>query len=130
MIVTSDATALGQQKERFDLLLDTVSQPHDLNGYMATVKRQGELVLLGTPHRVEAAPLSFVFRQKRMSGSFIGGLHETQEMLDFCGRHNITADVEVVAINQVNEAWQRMIKADVRYRFVIDMATLPKVAVA
>lgn len=124
VVVTSDG-ALAAARERFDLVLDTISKPHDLNAYLGTVKRQGELILLGTPPRVEAAPLGLVFRQKRISGSFIGGIRETQEMLNFCGERGIVAEVERVAIDQVNEAWDRMISADVRYRFVIDMSTLP-----
>jgi len=128
VLVTSDAAAMATSKERFDVLLDTVSKNHDLSAYLATVKRQGEMILLGTPQHVDTAPLSLVFRQKRLSGSFIGGIHETQEMLDFCSKYNITAQVETIAINKINEAWQRMIDADVRYRFVIDMATLPRAA--
>jgi uncharacterized zinc-type alcohol dehydrogenase-like protein len=116
---------MARSKERFDLLLDTVSRPHDLDAYLSLLKRQGELVLLGTPTKIETAPLALVFRQKRLSGSFIGGIHETQEMLDFCGTHGITSQIEQIAIDKINEAWARMIAADVRYRFVIDMATLP-----
>lgn len=125
VLVTRDPDAMAAAKERFDLILDTVSQKHDLDAYLALVKRQGDLVLLGTPEQLACAPLGLVFRQKRLSGSFIGGLHETQEMLDFCGAHGITAEVELTPIDRVNEAWQRMIDADVRYRFVIDMASLP-----
>ncbi|MBB3262204.1 putative zinc-type alcohol dehydrogenase-like protein [Paraburkholderia bannensis] len=126
VLVTTDPDAMAASRERFDLLLDTVSMPHDLDGYMALVKRQGELVMVGTPDQIEAKPLSFVFRQKRMSGSFIGGIHEVQELMNFCAAHDIGADIELVPIEQVNEAWRRMIAADVHYRFVIDMATLPK----
>lgn len=124
VLVTTDSDAMAKSKERFDVLLNTVSKNHDLNNYLATVKRQGEIILVGTPHQIEAMPLSLIFRQKKMSGSFIGGLHETQEMLDFCGKHNITAEIELTPIHKINEAWQRMIDADVRYRFVIDMKSL------
>ncbi|MBY0461310.1 MAG: NAD(P)-dependent alcohol dehydrogenase [Gemmataceae bacterium] len=128
VLVTTSADAMAKSKERFDLLLDTVSKPHDLNAYLGLVKRQGELVMLGTPAKIEVAPLALVFRQKRLSGSFIGGLHETQEMLDFCGKHGITAQIERIAIDKINEAWARMINADVHYRFVIDMAIRPGAA--
>lgn len=128
VLVTSDPAAMGAARERFDLVLDTVSVSHALNGYLSVVKRQGELCLLGTPGKIETAPLSLVFRQKRVSGSFIGGIGETQAMLEFCGAHNITAEVEIIAIDRINEAWERMAKADVRYRFVIDMATLAPAA--
>jgi uncharacterized zinc-type alcohol dehydrogenase-like protein len=125
VLLTTSADQMARSKERFDLLLDTVSRPHDLDAYLSLLKRQGELVLLGTPTKIETAPLALVFRQKRLSGSFIGGIHETQEMLDFCGTHGITSQIEQIAIDKINEAWARMIAADVRYRFVIDMATLP-----
>jgi uncharacterized zinc-type alcohol dehydrogenase-like protein len=125
VIVTTDPAAMANGRESLDLLLDTVSRPHDLNLYLDLVKRQGELVMLGTPDRIACAPLGLVFRQKRMSGSFIGGLGETQELLDFCGAKGITAAIELTPIDKVNEAWARMIAADVRYRFVIDMASLP-----
>lgn len=128
ILVTSDAKAMAAAKERFDLILDTVSKTHDLNAYLGLIKRQGELVMLGTPEQIACAPLSLVFRQKKLSGSFIGGLHETQDLLDFCGKHGITADIELTSIDKVNEAWARMIGADVRYRFVIDMASLCKLS--
>lgn len=126
VLVTSNAAAMAAAKEKFDLLLDTVSKPHDLNSYLGLVRRQGDLVMLGTPEQIACAPLGLIFRQKRVSGSFIGGLQETQEMLDFCGEHGITAQIELTPIDKVNEAWRRMIDADVRYRFVIDMASLPR----
>jgi uncharacterized zinc-type alcohol dehydrogenase-like protein len=126
VLLTSDATAMAAARERFDLLVDTVSVTHDLNTYLNLVKRQGELCLLGTPGQVVAAPLGLIFRQKRLTGSFIGGIGETQAMLDFCAGHNITADIEKIRIDQINEAWDRMGKSDVRYRFVIDMASLAK----
>jgi uncharacterized zinc-type alcohol dehydrogenase-like protein len=122
VLLTSDADAMAAARERFDLLLDTVSVPHELDTYLKLVKRQGEMCLLGTPGQVVAAPLGLIFRQKRLTGSFIGGIAETQAALDFCARHNITADIEKIRLDQINEAWARMGKSDVRYRFVIDMA--------
>ena len=121
VLLTSDSEALAGSRERFDLLLDTVSAPHELNLYLSLVKRQGEMCLLGTPAQVTAAPLGLIFRQKRLTGSFIGGVGETQAMLDFCASRNIGADIETIRIDQINEAWRRMGKSDVRYRFVIDM---------
>lgn len=126
VLVTRDADAMTAWKERFDFILSTVSAPFDLNPYLALVKRQGELCLVGTPPKVETAALSLVFRQKRVTGSFIGGIHETQAMLDFAAEKGVTATIEKIAIDKINEAWKRMLDADVRYRFVIDMATLPK----
>jgi uncharacterized zinc-type alcohol dehydrogenase-like protein len=124
VLVSSDAAAMAAARERFDLLLDTVSVSHDLNAHLNLVKRQGEMCLLGTPGRVEAAPLGLIFRQKRLTGSFIGGIGETEAMLQFSARHDITADIEMIRIDQINEAWARMGRSDVRYRFVIDMASL------
>lgn len=121
VLLTTDAVAMAGAKERFDLLLDTVSVSHDLNVYLNLVKRQGEMCLLGTPGQVTTAPLGLIFRQKRLTGSFIGGIHETQAALDFCAKHNISADIEKIRLDQINEAWDRMGKSDVRYRFVIDM---------
>jgi uncharacterized zinc-type alcohol dehydrogenase-like protein len=121
VLLTSDAGAMAAAKERFDLLLDTVSVSHELNVTLALVKREGEMCLLGTPGQVVTAPLGLIFRQKRLTGSFIGGIGETQAMLDFCALHNVTADVEKIRIDQINEAWERMGRSDVRYRFVIDM---------
>ncbi|MBX9902326.1 MAG: NAD(P)-dependent alcohol dehydrogenase [Burkholderiaceae bacterium] len=126
VLLTSDADAMAAGRENFDLLLDTVSVSHDINAYLNLVKREGEMCLLGTPGQVEAAPLGLIFRQKRLTGSFIGGIAETQAMLDFCALHNIVADIEKIKIEQINEAWERMGKSDVRYRFVIDMASLKK----
>lgn len=128
VLVTRDAAAMAASKETFDFILSTVSVPYDLDPYLALLKRQSELCLVGTPEQVRAVPLSMVFRQKRMSGSFIGGIGETQAMLDFAARTGVAADIELIAIDRLNEAWARMIDADVRYRFVVDMATLPRAA--
>jgi uncharacterized zinc-type alcohol dehydrogenase-like protein len=121
VLVTSDEAAMAAARERFDILLDTVSVSHELNAYLNLVKRQGEMCLLGTPGQIVAAPLGLIFRQKKLTGSFIGGIAQTQAMLDFCARHNIAADIERIRLDQINEAWDRMGKSDVRYRFVIDM---------
>jgi alcohol dehydrogenase (NADP+) len=109
----------------FHFILDTVSAQHDINAYFRLLKRDGNLTQVGVP----ADPLSvdvgsLIFGRRSFSGSLIGGIKETQEMLDFCGKHNITADIEIIPIDSINEAYDRLLKSDVKYRFVIDMATL------
>jgi uncharacterized zinc-type alcohol dehydrogenase-like protein len=109
----------------FDFILDTVSAQHDLNPYIALLKRDGTMTLVGAPP--EPTPVSsfgLIFGRHQLAGSGIGGIRETQEMLDFCAEHDITADVEVIPIQQINDAYKRMLKSDVKYRFVIDMASL------
>jgi uncharacterized zinc-type alcohol dehydrogenase-like protein len=124
-VVTKDPANLEALANTFDFILDTVSAPHDLNMYLALLHRDGAMVLVGLP--TEPALVStFVLAGKRrtLAGSNIGGIKETQEMLDYCAEHNITCDVEVIPIQRIEEAYERTIKADVRYRFVIDMASL------
>jgi alcohol dehydrogenase (NADP+) len=109
----------------FHFILDTVSAQHDINAYLLLLKRDGNLTQVGVP----ADPLSLqvgslIFGRRSLSGSLIGGIKETQEMLDFCGKHNITADIELIPIQKINEAYDRLVKSDVKYRFVIDMASL------
>ncbi len=111
---------------RFRLVIDAVSASHDLNPYIGMLIRDGTMVLLGAPPEaahVSAGPL--IFARRRLAGSLIGGIRETQEMLDYCGDNGITSDVEVIPITDVNEAYERTLKGDVRYRFVIDLKTLP-----
>jgi uncharacterized zinc-type alcohol dehydrogenase-like protein len=116
---------MGAHANSFDFILDCVSAAHDINAYIALLKREGTLVLVGLP---EVQPTIFTMgmaiKRASVSGSIIGGMPETQEMLDYCGEHNITADVEVIPMAKVNEAFERLLKQDVKYRFVIDMATL------
>jgi uncharacterized zinc-type alcohol dehydrogenase-like protein len=110
---------------RFDSILDTVSAPHDLNAYLELLKRDGTLTLVGAPDTpIPLGVLSLLFRRRRLAGSIIGGTRETREMLDFCAEHGITSDVEVIAAQKINEACERLAKGDVKYRFVIDMASL------
>jgi uncharacterized zinc-type alcohol dehydrogenase-like protein len=105
----------------FDLLIDTISAPHDYNKYLSTLRPRGAMVLLGVPPEpTPVAAFSLISGNKRLAGSLIGGIAETQELLDYCGAHGIVADVEVIPIQKINEAWDRMMKGDVRYRFVID----------
>ncbi len=109
----------------FDYILDTVSAPHDYNEYLKMLKTNGSLICVGLPPVPASVSIFNLIRgRKSMSGSMIGGISETQEMLDYCAKNNITSDVEVIRIDQVNEAYERMLKGDVHYRFVIDMSTL------
>ena len=125
VIVSTDAAAMKQHAGTFDFILDTVSGEHDINAYLWLLKRDGTVTLVGLPPKplsVSAFPL--IVGRKSLSGSNIGGIKETQEMLDFCGEHGITADVETLPIQKVNEAFARLEKGDVKFRFVIDMASL------
>lgn len=123
---TNDPNVLAQNRSRFDFILDTVSASHDYNAYLRMLRLDGTMVLVGIPDPspVSASPL--VSRRRRLAGSSIGGIRETQEMLDFCADHGLQADVEVIAIDEINEAYERMLRSDVRYRFVIDTATLSR----
>jgi uncharacterized zinc-type alcohol dehydrogenase-like protein len=112
-------------ESKFDFIIDTVSAPHDVMAYMSLLKRDKTLCMVGaspTPHQINS--FSLIGGRKNLSGSLIGGIAETQEMLDYCGKHNITCDVEMTPISKINEAYERMLKNDVKYRFVIDMSTL------
>ena len=124
-LVSSDAKAMKAAAGRFDLILDTVSAPHDLNAGLNLLRTDGTLVLVGVPEEaLPVQPFAIIGRRRRLAGSLIGGIAETQEMLDFCARHGVLADIETVAMADINQAWERLLKNDVRYRFVIDMATL------
>lgn len=124
-VVTKDANQLESVAGSFDFILDTVSAPHDLNMYIGLLKTKGVHVCIGVPPAAyELYPMGLIFGRKSIVGSLIGGLPETQEMLDYCAEHGIVSDIEMIDIKNINEAYDRMIKGDVRYRFVIDMATL------
>ena len=123
--LTSDPATFQRMAGRFDLIIDTISAPHDYNAYLGMVRRDGAMVLLGVPPQpVPVAATSLILGRKTLAGSLIGGIKETQEMLDFCAEHNVTADIELIPVQDVNQAYERMIKGDVRYRFVLDMKTL------
>jgi uncharacterized zinc-type alcohol dehydrogenase-like protein len=125
VVVTRNAAEVQKHLGSFDFILDTVSAVHDLNAYLELLKRDGTLTLVGAPSTpLPVSAFGLLFRRRRLAGSLIGGLRETQEMLDFCAEHGITADVEVIPIQKVNEAYERLLKSDVKYRFVIDMASL------
>lgn len=123
-IATKDESAFNENAGRFDFIFDAVSAQHDYNAYLNLLKRDGTMVLLGLPDPSPVAAALLVFKRRKLAGSLIGGIRETQEMLDFCAEHGVAADVEVIPIDKVNEAFERMLKGDVRYRFVIDMASL------
>lgn len=125
VVLSNDDRAMAAQSNSFDFLLDTVSAPHDLNRFLALLRRNGTMTLVGvpdTPPTVAAA--SLIFRRGSLAGSLIGGIAETQEMLDFCGEHRITSEIELIPIQHLDTAFDRMVKSDVRYRFVIDSASL------
>lgn len=126
IVLSTDDSQMAAVKSRFDLIIDTVPYVHDINPYMPTLNISGTLVLVGYLGPLEpflnSAPL--VLGRKSVAGSLIGGIAETQEMLDFCGEHGITSDIEIIQMQEINAAYERMLKSDVKYRFVIDMASL------
>lgn len=125
VIVSRDPKEMQKYTGSFDFILDTVPVDHDINQYLQLLGLDGNLTLVGAPPKPLAlSSFALIFGRRSVSGSNIGGIPETQEMLDFCGTHNITADVEVIPIQKVNEAYDRLVKSDVKYRFVIDMASL------
>ncbi len=124
-VQTTDETAFENIQGKFNLILDAVSAPHDVDAYLNLLALDGTLVLVGLPEKpAPIQPFSLVPRRRSLSGSMIGGIRETQEMLDYCAEKNITSDVEVISMKDINSAYERMLKGDVRYRFVIDMKTL------
>ncbi len=125
--ITKDESTFTKLAGKFDLIIDTISAPHDYNKYLGMLRAQGAMVVVGIP--TEPTPVkafSLIAGNKRLAGSMIGGIPETQEMLDYCGARGITSDVEVIPVQKINEAYERMLRADVRYRFVIDIASLRK----
>ncbi len=124
-VATSDQASVERASNSFDLIINTVSSAADMNTYLNMLKRDGVMVLVGAPaDLLPVHPFSLIPKRKSLAGSTIGGIPETQEMLDFCGQHNLAADIEVIPIQQVNEAYERLLKSDVRYRFVIDIDSL------
>ena len=125
VVVSGNADEMQKHAGSFDFILDAVSADHDINAYIQLLRRDGNLTLVGAPAKpLAVAGMGLLFGRRSLSGSLIGGIAETQEMLDFCGAHNITSDVEIIPIQKVNEAYQRLLKSDVKYRFSIDMASL------
>jgi uncharacterized zinc-type alcohol dehydrogenase-like protein len=127
VIISTDAEEMRKHAGSFDFILDTIAAEHDINVYLGMLGLDGTLTLVGAPEKpLQVSAFALLFGRKSLSGSLIGGIRETQEMLDFCGKHNITADVEIIPIQQVNEAYERMVRSDVKYRFSIDMASLKR----
>ena len=125
VVISRNAGEMQKHSESFDFILDAVSADHDINAYIKLLRRDGNLTIVGAPAKpLGVHAFSLIMRRRSFSGSNIGGLAETQEMLDFCGQHNITADVEVIPVQKINEAYARLLKSDVKYRFSIDMASL------
>jgi uncharacterized zinc-type alcohol dehydrogenase-like protein len=125
VVISKNADEMNKHAGSFDFILDAVAAPHDVNAYINMLVRDGNLTMVGaSPEPLPVGVFGLIFRRRSFSGSLIGGIKETQEMLDFCGQHNITADVEVIPIQKVNEAYERLLKSDVKYRFSIDMASL------
>ncbi len=125
VILSRNTDEMQKHAGSFDFILDTVSAEHDINAYIHLLRRDGNITLVGAPEKLlGVSSFALIMGRRNLSGSNIGGIAETQEMLDFCGDHNITAAVEVIPIQKVNEAYERLLKSDVKYRFSIDMASL------
>ena len=126
VVISKDADAMAAHANSFDFILNTVAAQHDLDPFLNLVKRDCAMTLVGAPEHPHPAPNVFglIFKRRRLGGSLIGGIRETQEMLDFCAAHGIVSDIETIAMDDINAAYERMLRSDVKYRFVIDMATL------
>jgi len=125
VVLSKDANEMGKHAGSFDFILDAVAAQHDINAYINMLARDGNITMVGAPDKpLPVGVFGLIMRRRSFSGSCIGGIAETQEMLDFCSQHNIVADVEVIPIQKVNEAYERLVKSDVKYRFSIDMASL------
>ncbi|HXG90308.1 MAG TPA: NAD(P)-dependent alcohol dehydrogenase [Vicinamibacterales bacterium] len=126
VVISRDAEAMAKHVASFDIILNTVAASHDLDAYTALLARDGTMVLVGVPELPHPSPAvgPLIIKRRSIAGSLIGGIPETQEMLDFCGAHNIVSEIEVIPIQKVNEAYDRMLRGDVKYRFVIDCASL------
>lgn len=125
VILSTDAEQMKNNAGTLHFILDCVSAQHDINSYLALLKRDGKLTLVGAPeHPLPVSAFSLILNRISFSGSLIGGIKETQEMLDFCGKHNITSDIELIQMQDINKAYDRLLKGDIKYRFVIDMASL------
>jgi uncharacterized zinc-type alcohol dehydrogenase-like protein len=130
VVISKNADEMQQHAESFDFILNTVAAPHNLDAFTGLLKRDGSMCLVGVPDSPHPSPAvgNLIFKRRALAGSLIGGLRETQEMLDFCAEHNIVSDIEMINIQEINEAFDRMQKSDVKYRFVIDLASLKAAA--
>ncbi|EJL92235.1 Zn-dependent alcohol dehydrogenase [Herbaspirillum sp. CF444] len=126
VVISKDPDQMAQHLNSFDFILNTVAAPHDLDAFMVLLKRDGTMTLVGVPELPHPSPSvgNLIFKRRHLAGSLIGGIRETQEMLDFCAKHGITSDIEMIRIQDINTAYERMLRSDVKYRFVIDMASL------
>ncbi|MFL6590197.1 MAG: NAD(P)-dependent alcohol dehydrogenase, partial [Chthoniobacterales bacterium] len=125
VVLSKNEDEMNKHEKSFDFILDTVSAPHDLNSYLSLLKRDGTMVLVGaSPDPLGVDAFSLIHRRRRLAGSLIGGIAETQEMLDYCAERGIVCEIEKISMNQINGAYERMLKSDVKYRFVIDMESL------
>ncbi|MBN8457585.1 MAG: NAD(P)-dependent alcohol dehydrogenase [Verrucomicrobia bacterium] len=125
VVISTDPAAMAKHANSFHFILDAVSAQHDINLYLSLLKLDGTLALVGVPeHPLPVAPFNLILPRRNFAGSCIGGISETQEMLDFCAANGIASDIEIIAMQQINEAWDRLLRQDVRYRFVIDMASM------
>ena len=124
--ISTDPDDMARYAGQLDFILNTVAAPHDLDAYLQLLKRDGTMTLVGAPAEPHPSPNVFglILRRRSIAGSLIGGIRETQEMLDFCAGHGLVSDIELIPMNYINTAYDRMLKSDVRYRFVIDMASL------
>jgi uncharacterized zinc-type alcohol dehydrogenase-like protein len=128
VVISKNAEEMNKQVNRFDFIINTVAAKHDLDPFVALLKRDGTMCLVGAPAEPHPSPniTQLIFRRRQIAGSLIGGIKETQEMLDFCAKNHITSDIEMIPMEKINEAYERMLKSDVKYRFVIDIASLKK----
>jgi uncharacterized zinc-type alcohol dehydrogenase-like protein len=126
VVISKDADQMAAHTNSFDYILNTVAASHNLDAFVALLKRDGTMTLVGVPEHPHPSPNigNLIFKRRTLAGSLIGGIAETQEMLDFCGKHGITSDIEIIKIDEINTAYDRMLKSDVKYRFVIDMSSL------
>jgi uncharacterized zinc-type alcohol dehydrogenase-like protein len=126
VVISKNDEEMAKHASSFHFILDTVAAPHNLDAFLVLLKRDGMMVVVGAPGEPHPSPTVFnlILGRRSLAGSVIGGIKETQEMLDFCAEHGITSDVEIIPIQRINEAYERMLKSDVKYRFVIDMASL------
>jgi uncharacterized zinc-type alcohol dehydrogenase-like protein len=126
VVISKNVEEMQRHGLSFDFILDTVAAPHDLDAYLRLLKRDGTLCLVGVPDKPHPSPgvAELIFKRRSIAGSLIGGTRETQEMLDYCSQHGIVSDIELIPIQRINEAYERMLRSDVKYRFVLDLATL------
>jgi uncharacterized zinc-type alcohol dehydrogenase-like protein len=126
VVISKDPEQMAAHANSFDFIINTVAASHDLDPFVALLKRDATMTLVGVPEHSHPSPsiVNFIFKRRSLAGSLIGGIAETQEMLDFCGKHGITSDIEIIPMSGIDTAYERMLKSDVKYRFVIDMATI------